>query len=384
MIMLKKWMRYMLLAACCLTLAGCGKKETGSELLTETKDAVVPVDGNVDPVVEETPEGTAFHLYCGDENAENIVQKTVYVDKVTEDSLMEELAGALKLDQNIRLKSISFGMHGGDKVVMLDFNQAFADYVKKLSQSGETIVMGSITNTFLDCYQSELLLVTVEGKVLDTGREVYEEYLEWYPYVESSYQVVDAKLEQDGVSITYPQIENLGDEKIQDKWNGIMRANEERAMEGWLSGGESQGGSYEVSYVVKTMTPDTLSILMNGQSYEDPAHPYTFKYTYNIDLNTGESIRLADHVDVDRLAENLFAGTGYYVEESADGYFRERLEAIYGTPDSLARSLAGYDYAEDGSAPYGYSYLENGKVWICMEVPHALGDYMEIELDAQQ
>ena len=163
----------MLLAACCLTLAGCGKKETGSELLTETKDAVVPVDGNVDPVVEETSEGTAFHLYCGDENAENIVQKTVYVDKVTEDSLMEELAGALKLDQNIRLKSISFGMHGGDKVVMLDFNQAFADYMKKLSQSGETIVMGSITNTFLDCYQSELLLVTVEVKVLDTGREVY-------------------------------------------------------------------------------------------------------------------------------------------------------------------------------------------------------------------
>ena len=385
MIMLKKWMRYMLLAACCLTLAGCGRKETGSELLTETKDAVVPVDGKIDPVVEETPEGTAFHLYCGDENAENIVQKTVYVDKVTEDSVMEQLAQALKLDSNIRLKKISFGMHGGDKVVMLDFNQAFADYMKKLSQSGETVVMGSITNTFLDCYQSELLLVTVEGKVLDTGREAYEEYLEWYPYVESSYKVVDAKLEQDGVSITYPQIEGLGDARMQEKWNDIIRSTEERAMEGWLSGGESQDDSYEVSYVVKTMTPDTLSILMNGNICEQgAAHPYSFKYTYNIDLNTGESIRLADHVDVDRLAENLFAGTGYYVEESAADYFRERLEAIYGTPDSLARSLAGYDYAEDGSAPYGYSYLENGKVWICMEVPHALGDYMEIELDTQQ
>ena len=85
----------MLLAACCLTLTGCARKETGSELLTETKDAVVPVDGKVDPVVEKTPEGTAFHLYYGDENAENIVQKTVYVDKVTEDSVMEQLAQAL-------------------------------------------------------------------------------------------------------------------------------------------------------------------------------------------------------------------------------------------------------------------------------------------------
>ena len=84
---------------------------------------------------KETPEGTAFHLYYGDENAENIVQKTVYVDKVTEDSVMEQLAQALKLDSNIRLKKISFGMHGGDKVVMLDFNQAFADYMKKAEAS---------------------------------------------------------------------------------------------------------------------------------------------------------------------------------------------------------------------------------------------------------
>lgn len=41
------------------------------------------------------------------------------------------------------------------------------------------------------------------------------------------------------------------------------------------------------------------------------------------------------------------------------------------------------DYSEDGTAPYGYSYLADGKVWICMEVPHALGDYIEIELDTQ-
>ena len=63
------------------------------------------------------------------------------------------------------------------------------------------------------------------------------------------------------------------------------------------------------------------------------------------------------------------------------GYFSERMKAFYGSPEALARSLNGYDYAEDGSAPYGYSYLEDGKVWLCMEVPHDLGDYVEIELD---
>lgn len=385
MIMTGKKTCLILALALSICLSGCGREETGSDLLTDTKEAVVPVKEAVVPAVEETPEGIALHIYCGDEQAENIVQKTVCVEEVTEQTIMEELSSALNLDPQASLKSISFGIYGGDKVVMLDFNQAFADYLKKLSQQGETIVMGSITNTFLEAYQSELLLVTAEGKVLDTGRNIYEEYLEKYPFVESSYQVTDVVLEEEpGLHITYPQIENLANQDIQEKWNSIIRGTEERAVEGWLSVGESQGSSYEVSYTVKTMTPDTLSILMNGQiNEEDAAHPYSFKYTYNIDLNTGESIRLKDHVNVEKLAENLFAGTGYYVEESLAPYFQERLVSIYETPDSLARSLEGYDYAEDGSAPYGYSYLADGKVWICMEVPHALGDYIEIELDAQ-
>lgn len=89
-------------------------------------------------------------------------------------------------------------------------------------------------------------------------------------------------------------------------------------------------GTYRVTYTVKTMTPDTLSILMDGTvNTPDTPEEYTFKYTYNIDLNTGESIRLKDHVDVEKLAENMFAGTGYYVKEDLADYFRERLEAIY-------------------------------------------------------
>ena len=127
------------------------------------------------------------------------------------------------------------------------------------------------------------------------------------------------------------------------------------------------------------MTADMLSILMNGTA--DTGEVHSFQYTYNIDLNTGESIRLRDHVDVKKVAENLFAGTGFYVDGMDVSHFSERLKAIYGSPEALARSLEGYDYSEDGSAPYGYSYIEDGKVWLCMEVPHDLGDYVKIELD---
>lgn len=376
---MKKKQGFLFILILCICVSGCGRKETGSELLTETREAVKPVEEPVPPAAEQTVEGTALHIYSGDEEAEHIVQRTVYVEEVTEETVMAELAAALNMDETVSLKSLTFGMHGGDRVAMLDMNQAFADYLGRLGTAGESIVIGSLVNTFLDCYQCDLLMITAEGKVLKTSHEVYEEYLEMYAYTEGSYRVKEMVLSEGNIRISCPQIEGLEDENIQGKWNRIFLGTEERAMDAW-----DASGTYEVSYEVKTMTKDVLSILMNGYFYgEDAAHPNSFKYTYNIDLNTGESIRLADHVDVEKLAENMFAGVGYYVEESLAPYFQERLPVIYENPEALARSLEGYDYAEDQDAPYGYSYISDGKVWICMEVPHALGDYIEIELDVQ-
>lgn len=348
-------------------------------MLNETQAAVEPVKEPMEPVVEETAEGIALHVYCGDGQAEELVRKTVYVEEVTEQIVMEKLAEALDMGEEAGLKKISFGMHGGDKVIMLDMNRAFAEYVNRQGTAGEYIVMGSLTNTFLDCYQCDLLLVTTEGRVLETGHTVYEEYLEMYPFIEVSYRVKEMLIGEGNMKISCPQIEGLSDGQIQGKWNRIMLGTEERAMDQW--GGN---GTYEVHYTVKTMTADMLSVLMDGTVQEEgSAYPYTFKYTYNIDLNTGESIRLKDHVDVKKVAENMFAGKGYYLDESLAAEFADRLKVIYESPEALARSLAGYDYSEDQTAPYGYSYIADGKVWICMEVPHALGDYVEIELDAR-
>ena len=121
-----------------------------------------------------------------------------------------------------------------------------------------------------------------------------------------------------------------------------MLETEQTVMDQWEG-----NGTYRVTYTVKTMTPDTLSILMDGTvNTPDTPEEYTFKYTYNIDLNTGESIRLKDHVDVEKLAENMFAGTGYYVKEDladlkeqkltllkAAGYPADYMELRYDCPD---------------------------------------------------
>ena len=95
---MKKWTGFLLLLALACDLTGCGRTETGSELLTETKKAVIPIEETVEPAVEETVEGIALHIYCGDEQAENIVQDTIYVEEVTEQIVMEQLVKALNMD----------------------------------------------------------------------------------------------------------------------------------------------------------------------------------------------------------------------------------------------------------------------------------------------
>ena len=105
---------------------------------------------------------------------------------------------------------------------------------------------------------------------------------------------------------------------------------------------------YRVTYTVKTMT---------SGHFIDPDGRYG-KYTgyargihvqihlqHSAPEHRVERIRLKDNVDVEKPAENMFAGTGYHVKEDLADYFRERLEAMLSdSPDALAQSLAGYDY----------------------------------------
>ena len=93
---MKKWKEYMMLAVLCISMVGCGKKDSGSDLLTEVQETVTPVEEVVKPEGEETPEGIRLHVYSGDESAENIVQHTVYVNEITENTVMRELTEALE------------------------------------------------------------------------------------------------------------------------------------------------------------------------------------------------------------------------------------------------------------------------------------------------
>jgi hypothetical protein len=189
--------------------------------------------------------------------------------------------------------------------------------------------------------------------------------------------IEEVTIEKGKMNIKYPKLSNLQDEKIAEKWNRIIEdriANDLELL--------SEKDIYNLSYEVASCNEEQVSLKLKGNCYYDGAEqPYHFIYTYNISLTTGESIRLIDQTDVKRLASNVYNNTGFQIEADVNEEFIEYIHSAFENEELLAEMLCNFDYCEEGEQPYGYSFYENNKLYLCIEVPHDLGDYTIIELN---
>lgn len=326
-------------------------------------------------------QGITIRIYHGDDMAENICVNTALTEEITPEILIMNLVSYQVFPDTVTVESFSEETETAkdgtvtDKRLLLDLSSDFGSWLSSMGTSGEMIVMGSLVNTFLDAYDASAMKVTVEGQVLETGHQIYDGWLELYSYVQASYSVTSGMLQEGTVTFSYPQIQDAPDTELQSQWNERIE-NKVETMAAELEEGTTLTGSYDV----KTMNDELLSILVSGEiSSASAAYPSRFQYTYNIDMKTGENIRLAHYMDVNQIAENMMNGEGYTVDKELASEFQERLTILYGNTEQLATALKGFDFGEgQNEHPAGYSYRENGQTWLCMEVPHALGDFVNV------
>lgn len=366
-------------------------EQSGQEKAQEQEPALPEEDQQQEQMVlneRETQDGElqgiTIRIYHSDDMAENICVNTALTEEVTPEILVMNLVSYGMLPDTVKVESFSEengtaeGGTDGEKRLLLDLSADFGSWLSSMGTSGETIIMGSLVNTFLDAYDASSMKVTSGGEILETGHQVYDGWLELYSYVQASYSVTDGVIQEGTVTFYYPQIQHVSNTELQDQWNGLIEKKAESMAEG-LTEGSTLWGSYEV----KTMNDELLSILVSGEiSDAGAAYPSRFQYTYNIDMKTGENIRLAHYTDVEQVAEDMMNGEGYTVSEEFAEEFQKRLTVLYGDTEQLAAALKGFDFGEgQNEHPAGYSYQENGQTWLCMEVPHALGDYLNIGLE---
>lgn len=365
---MKKRVWILSLAASCL-LAGCvspvPEKSAGAARAETTEECGTE------------KRGVSIRIYHGDSRAENIRVNTELTEEITPEILLWNLSAYEALPSSV--KAEGFREEKGEEglILYLDLSEDFSEFLSSMGTAGETMAMGSLVNTFLDAYGADAVVVTAAGKTLETGHAIYDFPIQMYPYTEASYSVEEEFLTDNGAELFYPQIKGLDDEETEEEWNRRMKGKAEELVRGMEEGERLQG-----SFFVKTMDDELLSILVSGElTPAGQTDPVRFEYSFNIDMKTGDSIRLAHYRDVKQIAAGMMEGKYHTADGRLSGEFRERLEILYGDADQLADVLRGFDFGEGQENPAGYSWCEDGKTWIAMEVPHALGDYIEIALD---
>lgn len=321
--------------------------------------------------------GIPIRIYHSNNSGEALCVSMARTEEVTPEILLLNLSLYNMVPDTVSVEKFQQKEQEDGVELTLDLSGDYEVYLSGLDEFGESIAMGSLVNTFLDAYQGKSILITTEGETLNTGHDIYNGALKLYPYEEASYEIEEKELAKNNIRISYPQITGLSNEEIQEKWNGIISGHARQAFEE-----AEEGSALTVSYTVKTMNDQLLSILIEGYyNPKDAAYPTCFRYTYNIDPLSGESVRLAYRRDIDELAKDLLSGKGYQVEGELGEELKERLTILYGDEEQLADALRDFDYGDNRETPAGFSYQEDGKTHLCIEVPHALGDYADVILE---
>lgn len=190
-------------------------------------------------------------------------------------------------------------------------------------------------------------------------------------------------MKTDNIDIDYPEITGWENADMQAKWNDFFVENARSMSEGY---GENDSTSYNVKIIDKTS--NMLSIVMDGYMYfEGSAHPSSFISTCNIDMQTGDELMLKDFANPEDIADILLNTSDYTVLTEGvtlDNILEYNFMGEKPTKDLLTTSFTHFDgeyeIYGDGEC-FGSSYMENGKIHLVFEVPHALGDFVIVRIE---
>lgn len=337
---------------------------------------------------EEKAEPVDAVIYYGNAQADGFEQKEVRLEELSPQNLIDELSmvNVVSLDTEVN----SFEQTG--KSLKLDLSKEFSQYVNMMGTSGEYIVMGGLVNTFLTAYEGEDILITVEGKSLETGHAFYDKPLNFFETDTNteenaaegeekdpmSYRLKDETYNRNWAEIYYPQFTDMPDKSIQEQWNEAIRA----ITVGAAEKRNSDCDSYKVDYSIASCDTEFVSFVFT-RKIKMGENVTKDIYAISFDLVEGKNVRLSDWGEaVDTAAYNL-SNHGYYRILSDDvdrETYDEYMKADIPSADDYKKVFTQYDFDLENidKAPAGTSYVKDGELILIMDVPAALGDTLEI------
>ena len=150
--------KLILIILCTLLLTGCAASG-----ISATSDQT------------EAPSQTAhatvtLAVYSSNDNADGLVRSEVQAEQINETVIVEQLIGKGVLSENTAVNSLT----QNEKQLTIDFNTGFQTCLFSLGTAGESLLIQSVVNTFLEAYGAESVVLTVNGATLESGHAVYD------------------------------------------------------------------------------------------------------------------------------------------------------------------------------------------------------------------
>ncbi|MBO5208084.1 MAG: GerMN domain-containing protein [Lachnospiraceae bacterium] len=151
--------------------------ESVSDTESEEADTIeefedIPTDDR-----EADTEQVELILYYSNGTFDSLDSDLVEAEKLTAETLISALSRHNIVSLDTKVLSFEEEEIVGGKILHLDLSKAIDEYLRTMTREAESIIIASITDTFLENYKADSIYITVDGEPLTTPYAVYDEPL---------------------------------------------------------------------------------------------------------------------------------------------------------------------------------------------------------------
>ncbi|OSA90292.1 UNVERIFIED_ORG: DUF4163 domain-containing protein [Clostridium botulinum] len=204
----------------------------------------------------------------------------------------------------------------------------------------------------------------------------------------NEYELVSKNYNKNNVKINYPEIKNFNDDEKLKSINKYLKECALKVLDDYIKENPNlEAVNLNVNYDVKFKNEKYISIVYEGEvNVNGTAYPSSIFYTTNVDLESGNIIRLSDYSNVNDILNKLKDPKNIKVIAENDELAAAQKDFILNIGnDNLINMVKNADFHEvntkiESPKDGVYSYFDKDGVVISLQVNHAIGDHAEFKL----
>ncbi|NFG58828.1 DUF4163 domain-containing protein [Clostridium botulinum] len=206
----------------------------------------------------------------------------------------------------------------------------------------------------------------------------------------NEYELVSKNYNKNNVKINYPEIKKFNDDEKLKSINKYLKGCALKVLDDYVKEDPNlEAVNLNVNYDVKFKNEKYISIVYKGEvNVNGTAYPSSIFYTTNVDLESGNIIRLSDYSNVNDILNKLKDPKNIKVIAENDELAAAQKDFILNIGnDNLINMVKNADFHEvntkiESPKDGVYSYFDKDGVVISLQVNHAIGDHAEFKLKA--